>query len=1201
MKFHIRMLLNPVSAVCLAALMLLASSAAWAQQAAGSITGTVVDPAGAAVANATVTIRDVDRGTTWITKTSDSGLYEFPQIPVGNIEVKVEAAGFSTSVRNPFSLILNQVARVDVHLQVGKVSDTISVSGAPPLLQTDSTELATLIDANAATSLPLATRDINQLTLLAPGVLTSNIFAFQSAQTTFGTGRPYVNGAREQDNNFSLDGMDINQPDNDEVSYTPSPDAVQEFNLIVSNAPADYGNYAGGVIVESTKSGTNKFHGNLFEYVRNDAFNANTWQDKANGSLLVPSGSTFVDSTVLPRPVLRWNEFGGTIGGPIIKDKLFFFADEETSLYDQPATAQSNQLIPTQTDMIGKNSGTTGYYDLGYLCQQGGGSFNSSGICVGGEQIYQPAPGVAAASRAPFLYNRIPVSAVSSVAQKLTSLPAFINQYTTPNYFTSGYTHNYQGDVKIDWQPSVNDHIMGRYSQMYTHLIQSNGTDVLSPNLEREYPLKNFVADYVRTLSPTLVNDFRLGAQIFPANDQVYTSATSSNINTEIGLPGVPVGILPALAIGYGSVGNSDGVEVFHDTTDEIEDSLTWTHGKQTIHTGFEFLHYAMNDTYSGNNGEAGSINFSGQYTNNTGAAGGSQYADFLLGLPQSVAVGQPIHFHLANSLVAAYVQDNYQLTPTLTLNLGVHYEIVTPRGDTNKNNNVNFDLVTGTPEIGTNYKTYTGPDTFQPRIGFAWQPRFAPNTVLRGAYDMSSFMEGNGISNMAVINPPNSIAISQNNTSGSNLLYPQYTLDNGYSPYQNSCTAAELVAAGTTGTPSPCLSGAVTHATDPHLQPAVNQQWNLTVQHQFKSNLTASIGYVGNKDDHMSDIFWYNQKVLTSGTQQVTDGAGHLVTVPATEAGPYMQNLVKAGVGQARFNGSSAISSFQAMEATVSQKNFHGLDLQANFTFSKCLSNSLGYFGSYGDEEGAGEQQNEGGGNFFQNEYDPKGDYGRCTIDAAKSFNAYALYNLPFGRGKMFGGNANRAVDEVIGGWNVALDNTLRSGFAVTAYAGEWMGSFNPAAASNLTAPSYVPRADCVAGVSSSMHNTVAQVGGSIGVLNLNPASVADQADGQFGTCQAGSLRGPSLKTADLNLNKKFPITEGVNMTFMAQFMNLTNTPIFSIANTWDDNYSSCEACTGTRTTGPTGGGAGTVGVFGLLDGSNPGREIEFALKLSF
>jgi hypothetical protein len=1187
------MLLITVGAACLFCLLFAVVPATWGQQAAGSITGLVMDSSGAAVENATVTVQDMDRGTVWNTRTTGAGLYEFPTIPVGKIEVKVEASGFATEVRTPFTLTLNQVARVDFHLKVSGANTTITVSDAPPLLQTGSTELGTLIDANAASSLPLATRDINQLTLMAPGVLTSNIFAFQSPQTTFGTGRPYVNGAREQDDNFMLDGMDINQPDNDDVAYTPAPDAVQEFNIIVSNAPADYGNYAGGVIVETLKSGTNQFHGDLYEYLRNTALDANSWQDKANNFLVGVAGAA-----TLPRPVVQWNEYGGMVGGPIIKNKLFFFADEENSIYNQPQTAQTNTVVPSTsfyTPGTGKLSSQV--YDLGWFCTSAGGSFNSSGACsVPAGQLYMPAAGIATGGRPIIAYDQVPVASVNSVAKALVALSQFQTEVGQQTFFQKGYTHNYQGDLKIDWEASNRDHVIGRYTQMYTHLTQSEGSDVLTPSLERQYPLKNIVADEVHTFTPTLINDLRLGTQIFPANDQVYTSAVSGNINTNIGLSGVPVNVLPQMSMGYGYegyVGGSDGPEVFHDTTDQIEDSLTWTRGRHSIHTGFEWLHYAMNDTYAGNNGEAGVWTFNGQYTGN-GSTNGFGYADFLLGLPQTVGVGQPIHFHLVNSLGAGYVQDNYQVKPTLTLNLGLRYEVVTARGDRNKNNNVNFDLVTGTPEVGTNYNTYKGIGDLQPRIGFAWQPRFAPGTVLRGAYDISSFMEGNGISNMAVINPPNSITITQNNTSGSNLLYPQYTMSNGYAPYQNACTTAQLQALSPA-----CIAGAVTHATDPNLRPAMNQQWNLTIQHQFKNNFTASIGYVGDKDDHMTDIFWYNQKVLTSGTQQVMDVKGNLVTVPAVAAGPYMQKLVAAGVGQARFNASNAISRYEALEATLAQKRYHGLDLQANYTWSKCLSNSLGYFGAYGDEEGLGEQQNEGGGNFFQNEYNPKGDYGRCSIDAASAFNAYAVYDLPFGPGKAFGRNLPGGT--LLGGWSVAIDTTFRSGFAVTPYDGSYMGSVNPASASSLTAPSYVPRASCVAGQSFSQSPQTVQVGSSIGVANLNPAAVTYQADGQFGNCQAGVLRGPHLKTADLNVNKSFPISESANLMFVMQFVNLTNTPIFSIPNSWWDQYSSCVNCTGVRTTGVNGGGAGSVGLYGLMDGSNPGRQIEASLKLNF
>jgi hypothetical protein len=340
----------------------MAPAAVRAQQAAGSITGTVTDPSGSAVPHASVTARDVNQNTTWTTKTSDAGVYEFPQIPGGKIAVKVEAPGFQTQERSAFDLVVNQVARVDFALSVGKVSTTVQVSGEPPLLQTSSTEVGTTLNADDVTSLPLATRDVNQLTLLVPGVVSPNIFAFESSQTTFGTGRPYVNGAREQDNNSSLDGMDVNQPDNNDVAYVPSPDALSNFNVITSNAPADYGNYIGGVIVETLKSGTNQFHGNLFEFVRNTDLDANTWQDKANAFLVVP-GQT---STMLARPVLQWNEFGGTIGGPIIRNKLFFFADEQNEINNTPRTAQTNHVLPSA--YLGG--------DLSQLCTSQGANFD---------------------------------------------------------------------------------------------------------------------------------------------------------------------------------------------------------------------------------------------------------------------------------------------------------------------------------------------------------------------------------------------------------------------------------------------------------------------------------------------------------------------------------------------------------------------------------------------------------------------------------------------------------------------------------------------------------------------------------------------------------------------------------------------------------------------------------------------------------
>jgi hypothetical protein len=1175
----IRISLLITGAACLLVLLFGEPTGLWAQQAAGSITGTVTDPSGSAVPNANVTARDVNQNTTWTTISNGDGVYEFPQIPAGKIAIKVEAAGFQAQERSAFDLVVNQVARVDFALAVGRVSTTVQVSGQPPLLQTSSTEVGTVLNADDVTALPLATRDVNQLTLLVPGVVSPNIFAFESSQTTFGTGRPYVNGAREQDNNASLDGMDVNQPDNNDVAYVPSPDALGNFNVITSNAPADYGNYIGGVIVQTLKSGTNAFHGNVFEFVRNTDLDANSWQDKANAFLVIPNTT----STTLARPVLQWNEFGGTIGGPIIRNKLFFFADEQNEINNTPRTAQTNTVLPSAF--------LTG--DFSQLCTSQGGTF-VAGVCSNPNlQLYSPvylsgpnAGQVAPlGARQPFPNNQVPVN--SKVAAALTASKLFTTQEETPTFFQSGYVHSYQGDAKIDWQASPSDHIMGRYSQMYTINTQSNGTNQLTPNLTREYPLKNVVVDYARTISPTLVNDLRAGIQIFPANDQIYTSPVSGNLAQEFGLPGVQESILPSMSFGYTEIGSTDGVEIFHDTTIEAEDALTWTHGKHTLHGGFEYYHYIMNDVYAGNQGAAGAFNFNGQYTG-FGGTFGNAFADFLLGLPSGVQQGVPFNFHLRNSLFAGFAQDNFRATNNLTVNIGLRYELTTPRGDKDSQANVNYDLLTGTPEIGTNYNTYTGWDNWQPRVGVAFTPPWDRNTVFRAAYDISTYMEGNGVNNMAVVNPPNvelhnevNNATSVNN-GATGLQYPATTLDQGYTPFSAACTPAQLMAFAPA-----CFASGQAHATNPNLQPAVDQQWTAAIEHQFSGNVTATIQYVGNKDDHMSDIYLYNQKVLTSGGTAVP--------------GPFMQPIVQAGA-QARYNASDGISRYNALEAVVAQRNYHGLDLQASYTWSKCMANSLGYFGSYGDEEGAGESQTQATQNFFQNEYDPKADYGRCTIDVNQNFQAYGVYNLPIGRGKLIGSGMSRGLDEVVGGWQTAVNLALHSGFAITPFAGAYMGDekLDGLTAAQLTG-SYQPRPDCVAGVSQSQSMQTVQIGGSIGRTNLNPAAVTEVADYKYGNCQNGALRGPALKTADLNLTKQFAITERMNVAIGAQFINLTNTPIFSVPASWWGQYSSCGACNGVRTTGYFGGGANTVGLFGLLDGSNPGREVVLSGKLNF
>jgi hypothetical protein len=1151
---HNRARITSVLSLCLVACLLVSALPAFAQQSTGSIVGTVVDPTGAAVKGATVRATDVDRGTALTAHTDDSGAFNLPSAPVGDYRVTAEAPGFQKAAYPQFALVLNQTARLNFQMKVGNVSETVEVNGTAPILQTDTSLLGNIINARTAQDLPLSTHNTNQLTLIsAPGVITPNLFGFQAAQNTFGTGRPYVNGAREQENNFILDGMDNNQPDNNDVGFVPAPESIEEFNLITGSAPADFGNYLGGVINVSLKSGTNDFHGSLYEYLRRGGLNANSWQNnhacESNGPTTFICGRDAAGNQIAPRPALHYDNFGVTFGGPIVKNKLFFFTNYNESLFSQPATiTQLNLITPAQ------RAG-----DFSAICTAG----FTGGICNNlTQQLYNPFSSANPATRTPYLNNHILPGTFNSTASNIINSPLYPGG-AIANNSQQFRTNSFQGLLKIDFVPSENDHVMGHWAQQFVTAPINNSVALLG-NPARTFPLKNLVIDETHTFSGSLLNDARAGFQYFPVTEG-FANPTGLNLPATFGIAGVNSTFLPALVfngtgVQPGTIGNSDLVQSFHDTTLQFEDTVTWTHGRHSIHGGFQAYHYIMNDLYPGNAGLAGQFAFNGQFTGNTGSTGGNPVADFLLGLPEDVQQGNGGggNKYLRNSLFGIFGQDNWRIKDNLTLNLGLRWEEITAR-TTSNGQDVNFNLITGAPTVGSGYNTYNGIGNFQPRLGLAWQPRWGgwwtKNTVVRAAYGISSFMEANGVNNLPYQNPP---FVEGHEVNFFGLSLPNSNLSQGFSGFPASaCTVAALQ------TLSPaCIQGATLHLTNPNLRPAMDQQWNLSIQRQLGSKTSVQVGYVGNKIDHMSDIFIFNQ------LQLVSPG----VTAP----GPFAQALINCcGAGNSptiRFNDSSGIQRYNALQVQVAQRAWEGVQFQVNYTWSKCMSNSLGYFGPFGDEEGLpGTVSQTGFGFFFQNAYNAKGDYGRCISDAASLFNGYLLYDLPFGKGRLFGSGASPVVNAVIGGWSLASDFTLHSGFALYPHAPDASGT-NSASA----------RPNCVAGVSQSGNGQFTDpnnpiTGGVLGIQFLNPASVAPATPGTFGTCAAGAFRGPGLATSDLSLVKTFNISERTNFQFMTQFINVTNTPILGAPNT---------------SLGST---------FGVITSSNPGRQVQFGLKLTF
>ncbi|MBV9939196.1 MAG: TonB-dependent receptor, partial [Acidobacteriaceae bacterium] len=820
----------------------------YAQEVTASITGQVTDPSGASIAGVKVTATDTQRGTQYTAETNSDGRYRLSNLLVGTYNVRAEHAGFQAATVTNITLELNQTAKLDFPLQVGNVSTAIEVTSAAPVLQTESTQLGQVIDARTNTTLPLATRNYVQLTLLTAGSVHPDPSSFTNGQTTASSGRPYVNGNREQANNFILDGMDNNQVSDNLVGYAPSVDAIQEFNEITQNAPAEFGNFMGAIISTQIKSGTNGFHGNAFEFIRNDVLNANTWSNNFNGA---------------PRAKLRWNEFGGTFGGPIVRDKLFFFVDYQGQRFDTPTSTGATSVLTARERRGDFSELLTGSKPI---------------------QLYNPYA-VVNGQRVPFAGNIIPVNLLDPVAQKIVGLSGY------PQPTSSGLINNYlytshsaingdQGDARVDWSASDKNRIFGRYSQSLIDNPSTNNVPVFY-NSFANYPTHNGVLDWVRTITPSVVNDARVGVNYVLVNNGAADNGTS-NLPQTVGLPGIPSSILPAMSFSGGNaatIGNSDVYQLFADAVIQYEDTMVINKGVHTMHLGFQGWRQRINTFYSGNNGRAGTFTFDGRYTAGpgplatAGGGAGQAEADFMLGLPSEIGGGvNGGTWGQRANIFAAFFQDDWHISPSLTVNLGLRWELHTPWVEV-KDRQTNFGLFSGAIEVaGQNgnsralYNQYNGITNYQPRIGVAWNPQ--RNTVVRAAYTLSSYLEGTGTNLRLTINPPFAHENDANYTSQSQ---PGSTLNQGFLPFLAN--------------PGNPFAGALLRVWDPNIRPAVSNQWNFTVQQQLNPSTTLQVGYVGQRTTHLAVPMPYLQKQLLPG--------GAIANSPYLSGNPTLQSEI--------------------------------------------------------------------------------------------------------------------------------------------------------------------------------------------------------------------------------------------------------------------------------------------------------------------
>jgi outer membrane receptor protein involved in Fe transport len=1075
------------------------------QEITGAITGTVTDPSGGAIPNASVTATNVQMGTTWPTQTNSAGVYNLPRLPIGQYTLKVSAKGFKTELRPAFELQMNQVARIDVKLTVGAVTQTISVTAAPPLLQTDTMQVGLVTSSNFNENLPLATRNFIQLTLLTPGATTVDPSSFTNGQRTGGGGRPYINGNREEANDFLLNGIDNNQISDNLTAYQPSTDAIQEFDVITNNAPAQYGQFQGGAVSVTLKSGTDQYHGDAFEFLRNSGMDANSWSDNWN----VPH---------IPTPGLRWNTFGGTFGGPvpIAKHKLFFFADYQGERLDNPP-AISAWTVMTPAERAG---------DFSQLLTQ------KTPI-----QLYSPCasltgpctrPATPGAVRLPYPGNII-TNTIDPVASKLFSsgdYPSPVNSALINNAFDTSHTATDvdQGDLKMDYMVNDKNHIWGSFSDSFQQIPSTNSVLLLSQGFNNS-PFHQGVLDWTRTFSPSLVMDAKMGLnRIYLHNGNVVSGLgnfadtlgiADGNINGS-GLGGLNFGT----SYFASSLGAPDYEELFADTTWEPTVDFMWTHGRNSFHFGFEAMRHDINTFYAGNNGKYGQLNYDGQYTDGPNPAKpsspGLAEADFYLGLPENVELGiNGATWGQRQWVYAPYGQDDWRVTDNLTLNLGLRWEYNQPWYEV-YNRQANFGLISGTEYLAGQsncpYSSCTGlynsyDRDWEPRIGFAYSPSMlGKSTVIRGAYTISSFLEGTGTNLRLPLNPPFQEETAAIYNTGSELYFPGSTTDQGYTVLRASTNP---------------LAGALIRLWDPNVQPAIVQQWNFSVEHQFPGQMLLSVGYVGQHGTHLMIPMPYLQKRLP-GLAGCPATATAPCNSPTLSGNPTLQSEISQISGTA----SIADQAYDALQASLTKHLSRGLELQLSYTYSKAMSNNIGYYGEGGQ---AGTE-----GWYPQDLYDMVAEWGPAYFSATHNFTASYTYQLPFGSGQRFGSNANPVVKAVLGNWQLSGIFTYHTGFPLTIYANDLSGTNSRGF-----------RADCIA--------PMTYPGGvGPGATWFGTASFKQPAAGTFGSCAQGTTFGPGLTDWDAGFHKDFALgaNEARRLEFRAEFINFTNTPIFNAPN---------------------------------------------------
>ncbi len=1093
-------------------LALLGTASGAAQTVSGSVSGTVLDPSGAVVPHASVNAVNTATGVRTSATSNAAGIYSIRFLPIGTYTVEVKAQGFQTLATAPFSLEIDQQATIDAHVTVGASASVEVQGGLAPILDTSDGTIGLSLTANQIETIPLNGRNFSSVTLFEPGAVNTNPGGLVGTngieRNTTGSGIVSLNGNRTQANNYTLDGVDLNEGQNNLIAYNPAPDAIEEIRVISANAPATYGNVNGGDVVSILKSGTDRFHGSAYAYLENENLDANTWSNKH----VTP---------VIPINPFTQSEFGGTFGGPILPKKLFFFVDYEAVRQHQGGSGTASVLTAAMRQ----------------------GDF-SAVQAVAGKQLYNTQNNFA-----PYLNNRVPI--LNPVAAYLFAHPAIYPlPNTTPedglvqNNFAGparSFHVDDQGDVKISWNPRDADRVTGFYSQSNA----SDGNQAVLPvtfPAQNVFPTKVLGATWVHTFSPEIVNEARVGFTRVIWNQGVPTDPTGLFGLTGNQVVGIPFG--KQTYVGFSdlspgdnlsSVGTPGAPQLLRDNTFYYGDNLTIQKGRQLFSVGVQAVRYQQNYALTGAQGSLGQFNFNGSFTGNGAGDTGYSGADFVLGLASSDSIALPGSGLAGNRQwrTAEFIQDDWKATDRLTLTAGVRYEYDQRWNEAhNRTGNV---LLTG-PMAGTveyagsvpagapagsivcdNISCYQPTlNQIQPRLGFAYQ--VTPRVVLRGGYGTTSFFEGNSNNQRLTYQSPFLAFSSPTATT------PQ--AGTGTTP-NNPGAPIQVTNGFSINASSLSNQGAGFGAWPQHIQPAYIHEFNLTTEFELSNKVSASVSYVGESGQHLEDYRNGNQLTLAKATDIAALPTG--AVIPAADAAPFA-GLVGQG-GQLLITESEAGMNFNAGEVTVRDRGDYGFTWTVNYTYARAMTNSAGNYA----QSSITDIQGQNGA--YENGYNGAADYGPAQQDVRHNLSATGVYEVPFGRGKEFGTHVNHVVDLLAGGWSVSGTAVAYSGFPVTINGPDNSNThtFGQARANQYRKLHIVNRG--TANWFGTDASAVGCSGADNGVCAYGPEQPL-----QFGTASIGSERSPGYEQIDFSAFKDFHITESQEFGFRADGFNALN-----------------------------------------------------------